>query len=653
MNERCSLKEVNEQKKIVKEIETDVEIYVKLIFDILNKKINSTIEQRNNIYKFVKNTDFSDNLYFFNIKNDILEIINKDENLIEEYNKINGTQLNVTQSGGMKIFNAISAAFLAFAAVTESLNYHASQTDYAESVAKLNPDTTLVSLGNQLRSGSCGFGALAIVHGNKLKTVNSVRQDLVNEVGFGMNRTKHKNIVTENRLPNIKVVNVVDSKFKPEAKKKLGNMISRYGKMIKQRGYGNGEFRTLLRSWTYKNNPQKGKVPVPKPWSDPVNGHARALIWDVQGNPAVYDPNIGFIYSTAYGVANPETIKTYNLILANNSNFQVLETPSISDWLVNNQADFESDSSQDKFHFEVDFEPNNIDDGFARDVVSVDSLNNMENIISGVYKDQLAAAPFFSWDNLWGSSGKINKWIDTHQTPKKGGQAPEADTPIDFVMNCLKRNKRNPYPVGSMDHEVYSMYVLYSELYPETLEETEKIINPEPLEETEKIINPVAKDNTSKTSENRFSSFMTTDEDDAAEAAEAETKQQQKSKQTKYKRRKNKDRQYTERQRQREGNVAAQNAADNYFPTREKIYAENPISNWGNTARLNREKAGLVNLVEDPEDFVINAGSSNRSIKRKKNKNKTRKRRKNKTRKRRKNKSKGKRRNKSKTRRRN
>ena len=49
MNERCSLKEVNEQKKIVKEIETDVEIYVKLIFDILNKKINSTIEQRNNI----------------------------------------------------------------------------------------------------------------------------------------------------------------------------------------------------------------------------------------------------------------------------------------------------------------------------------------------------------------------------------------------------------------------------------------------------------------------------------------------------------------------------------------------------------------------------------------------------------------------------
>ena len=150
----------------------------------------------------------------------------------------------------------------------------------------------------------------------------------------------------------------------------------------------------------------------------------------------------------------------------------------------------------------------------------------------------------------------------------------------------------------------------------------------------------VAKDSTPKTSENRFSSFMTTDEDDAAETAEAETKQQQKEKQTKYKRRKNKGRQYTERQRQREGNDAAQNAADNYFPTREKIYAENPISNWGNTARLNREKAGLVNLVEDPEDFVINAGGSNRSVKRKKNKT-------------RKNKSKGKRRNKSKTRRRN
>jgi hypothetical protein len=160
----------------------------------------------------------------------------------------------------------------------------------------------------------------------------------------------------------------------------------------------------------------------------------------------------------------------------------------------------------------------------------------------------------------------------------------------------------------------------------------------------------VAKDSIPKTSENRFSSFMTTDEDDAAEA---ETKQQQKEKQTKYKRRKNKGRQYTERQRQRDGDVAAQNMAKNYFSTREKIYAENPISNWGNTARLNREKAGLVNLVEDPEDFVINAGGSNRSIKRKKNKNKTRKRRKNKTRKRRKNKSKGKRRNKSKTRRRN
>ena len=577
MNERCSLKEVNEQKKIVKEIETDVEIYVKLIFDILNKKINSTIEQRNNIYKFVKNTDFSDNLYFFNIKNDILEIINKDENLIEEYNKINGTQLNVTQSGGMKIFNAISAAFLAFAAVTESLNYHASQTDYAESVAKLNPDTTLVSLGNQLRSGSCGFGALAIVHGNKLKTVNSVRQDLVNEVGFSMNRTKHKNIVTENRLPNIKVVNVVDSKFKPEAKKKLGNMISRYGKMTKQRGYRNGEFRTLLSSWTYKNNPQKGKVPVPEPWSDPVNGHVRALIWDVQGNPAVYDPNIGFIYSTAYGVANPETIKTYNLILANYSNFQVLETPSISDWLVNNQADFESDSSQDKFHFEVDFDPNNIDDGFARDVVSVDSLNNMENIISGVYKDQLAAAPFFSWDNLWGSSGKINKWIDTHQTPKKGGQAPEADTPIDFVMNCLKRNKRNPYPVGSSDHEVYSMYVLYSELYPETLEETEKIINPEPLEETEKIINPepsLKPVNKQFDSSNPFSAL---DEEDETETSPVSEQNKQ------YKKQQKKNKQFNERKGKRDRHK-------NYGEYIKNYYEYDQIGPWGGNKKTRSKK---------------------------------------------------------------
>ena len=161
----------------------------------------------------------------------------------------------------------------------------------------------------------------------------------------------------------------------------------------------------------------------------------------------------------------------------------------------------------------------------------------------------------------------------------------------------------------------------------------------------------VAKDSTPKTSENRFSSFMTTDEDDAADAAEAETKQQQKEKQTKYKRRKNKDRQYTERQRQREAKEAAQNAADNYFPTREKIYAKNPISNWivGNTAQLNRDKAGLVNLAEDPEEFVdYHYGGSNRSVKRKKNKNKTRKRRKNKTRKRRKNKSR--KRNKSRTR---
>ena len=161
----------------------------------------------------------------------------------------------------------------------------------------------------------------------------------------------------------------------------------------------------------------------------------------------------------------------------------------------------------------------------------------------------------------------------------------------------------------------------------------------------------VAKDSIPKTSENRFSSFMTTNEDDAAEAAEAETKQQQKEKQTKYKRRKNKDRKYTERQRQREGWIAHANAVDNYFPTREKLNAEYPAYNWlvGNTTRLNREKAGLVNLVEDPEEFVGYSvpGGSNRSIKRKKNKNKTRK---NKSKGKRRNKSKGKRRNKSRTR---
>jgi hypothetical protein len=526
-NDTCSLEKINEEKKLINKVETEVEKYVKLIFDILNKNIESTIEQRNDIYKFIKNTDFSDNSYFLDIKNSILEIINKDTSLLEEYNKINSNQ-----SGGVK--KLISLAFVAFAALSNALTYHADQSDYATSAAKLNPETSLVTIGNQIRDGSCGFGSSAVIHGNKFKTVNSIKDSLITGNTFGLGFKDYNKILSENELPGVKVVTIVPKDTKQAAKEKLTGVLSEYGNRIKQKGLNNGEFRTMIHSWTYKINPQEKPTPTPKPkptpkekktwskkpkeekpkeekpkpkertWSsDGTNAHARVVIWDTQGNLAAYDPNIGFIYSREYGLANPEVIKEYKLIrnkpgsvfhgfrsnffdlniLADNSRFQVIETLSIPNWIVDNQAWFEtfSNPDDDKFRFNIDFNPDSINTDLSADVVSVDSLNTMESNMANIYQKQIDIAPFFSWDSLWGTSSKVKKWISTHQTPKIGGQAPVADTPIDFVLKCVERIEKNPYQFKSPEYEIYNSKVIYSELYPETLEEIEKTLVSEPL----------------------------------------------------------------------------------------------------------------------------------------------------------------------------
>lgn len=265
---------------------------------------------------------------------------------------------------------------------------------------------------------------------------------------------------------------------KETAKNNLRNYLDMYGQKIKKKGLDNGEFRTMMTSYTY--NYKKDRV---------MYGHARAVIWDTEGNLAVYDPNIGFIYSTEYGSANPEIIEAYKLI---GNKFQIIETPSIASWLVDNQATFglasmtETDKllsyNNNKYYFYIDF-PDSIRSNLSRtrDVVSVDSLNNMEKMISNVYQKQIDIAPFFSWGK-WGTSSKVKKWISTHQTPKIGGQAPVADTPIVFVINCDKRIKKNPHPFGSNEYEIYNSKVIYSELYPETLEKVEKTLVSEPLD---------------------------------------------------------------------------------------------------------------------------------------------------------------------------
>ena len=245
----CSMEDYKKEKEFLQEIEN----YIKLIFDILNKNIESTIEQRNDIYKYIKTTDFSDNSYFLNIKEEILKIINKDPVLLEEYNNFND---NDNKSGGNGFKNIATAAFLGFASLVNSITYHANPSDYANSVAELKPISSLVTIGNSL--GSCGFGSMAVVHGNKLNLDSSQsfftgnKDTLENNIfkpTLGITINDYDQILNLNGLPNATSITFIENLPLDKAKSAFSTKLSKGSTFIQKvlsTGKTTGEYRTMM-----------------------------------------------------------------------------------------------------------------------------------------------------------------------------------------------------------------------------------------------------------------------------------------------------------------------------------------------------------------------------------------------------------------------
>ena len=470
----CSIEDYKKEKKFLQEIEN----YIKLIFDILNKNIKSTIEQRNDIYKYIKTTNFEDNSFFLNIKEDILKIINNDAILLKEYNNFNNNQ-----SGGIDFKKITNSAFLGFAALANAITYHANPSDYASSASQLNPSTSLVSIGNSIGYGSCGFASAAIIHGDKLKltslkpVLKNLKSKTTNNLfvpNLGVTESRYNEILKMSDLPDSNMVSVVNRQPVNQAISDLTTTLSFISSSL-QSDKTTGEYRTMLAAWNIVDDKK-------------IYGHARVLIIDVNGNLAVYDPNIGFIYSQEYGEANPETIKNYIKIrdkpnsplttlkswlpkwivgTDSNTQFGIIETSSIAEWLVNNQHEFISTPrNSDKFLFDIDM---NIS---PEGSVTKKSLNNMEQFVASIAKHQ--------YDTEYpGSKIKPNeaKWMN--EQLKKGGNPEILDNQpnsiINLIINNIESCKKNPFPLNTNKYEAYQTLNLYSAIKPEISNEIENI----------------------------------------------------------------------------------------------------------------------------------------------------------------------------------
>lgn len=459
VKEKCTMEDYKKNKEFLNEIES----IKNNIYKILNKDIESTIEQRNDIYKYISTTDFSDNSYFLNVKEEILKIINNNNNLLEEYNNF-----KANQKGGINLKNIASAAFLGFAALANAITYHANPSDYATSLQNLDSSKSLVTYGNSL--GTCGYSSMAVIHGDKLKKMNIKKNkpDLVSftrngekRIGFNPNFPLSSDEQTETIVLNGLPINKEKLFYGKNINTKISDFLSKDGPFIKELLKDKktvGEYRTMLSTSGFFS-------------------HARVLIIDINGNLAVFDPNYGLIYSKEYGRANPETIKSYKDVGRLSK-----EVSSVPDWVVNNQNEI---SQNGLSMFSIDIS----NSGEAS--VSSNSLKEMEVNIANEAANQYA--PYKSVSNVRAKEG-FDEWQNEYaQKSRGGGDSPNDDITkdnslldsrfdngkyndsFDFISKFNEDEKKNPYQPNSKKYEIYQSYILYNIIHPENSEYIENL----------------------------------------------------------------------------------------------------------------------------------------------------------------------------------